>query len=238
MEPLPDRPAPSRPIGETIRAWLHWFGIARLIVTVAAVVAVGAGAYWLLRSPATAVEDTLPYATRRTTSTTTPSGAAAASASASIVPTVTDAATIEVYVTGAVAHAGVYALPTASRVQQAIAAAGGLDPDADVEALNLAAVVRDGDRLYVPHQGQPVPSVVGPSGGVATVGSAAPAGPVDLNNATADQLDVLPGVGPATAAAIVAYRDKHGPFASVDDLLDVPGIGPAKLDAMRALVAV
>ena len=68
--------------------------------------------------------------------------------------------------------------------------------------------------------------------------TSAPAGPVDLNRATAEDLDSLPGVGPSTASAIIAFRDEHGPFGSVDDLLDVRGIGPAKLDAMRSLVTV
>jgi competence protein ComEA len=83
---------------------------------------------------------------------------------------------------------------------------------------------------------------VGPDGG-AVVGSgggatAAPSGPIDLNTATAEELDALPGVGPATAAAIVSHRERNGPFTSVDGLLDVRGIGPAKLEALRDLVTV
>jgi competence protein ComEA len=156
-------------------------------------------------------------------------------------------ADIVVHVAGAVVQPGVVHLPAGSRAEDALAAAGGVAADADTDALNLAAPLRDGDRLYVPHLGQPVPTVVVPSGGAAAGGgasgggaaaTAAAAGPVDLNRATVDQLDSLPGVGPATAAAIVAYRDEHGPFATVDDLLGVRGIGPAKLDAIRALVAV
>jgi competence protein ComEA len=248
--PLPERPLPSRPISHTVRAWLQWFGLARLVVTAVAVLAVGAGAFWLLRAPATAVEQQLPMASRTSTTaagtvTTTsvvaavaqPGGtAAAADTSDATVPTV-----LLVHVAGAVARPGVVQLEAGARTEDAIAAAGGVAADADVDALNLAARLRDGDRLYVPHLGQPVPSVLAPTGGVDPGGSAtpsAPAGPVDLNRATVDQLDALPGVGPATAAAIVAYRDAHGPFASVDDLLKVRGIGPAKLDAMRAQVAV
>jgi competence protein ComEA len=83
------------------------------------------------------------------------------------------------------------------------------------------------------------PSGPGPAAsGTSIAGGALPAGPIDLNRATVDELDRLPGVGPATAAAIVAHRDEFGPFASVDDLLDVRGIGPAKLDAIRTLIRV
>ena len=240
MESLPDRPRPPRPISEAVRAWVHWFGLARLLVSAAAVLAVGAGAYWLLRAPATAVENTLPYAGRSTattlkasSSTTTVSRATIGVTSTTATPTV-----IIVDVSGAVVSPGVYELPPTARVHQALDAAGGPAPDADIEALNLAAPIRDGDRVFVPHKGQAVPTVVGPAGASPAAGVTIAAGPVDLNKATAEQLDALPGVGPSIAAAIVTYRGTHGPFSSVDGLLDVPGIGPAKLDAIRALVTV
>ena len=248
MESLPDRPQPDRPVGEIVRAWLHWFGLVRLVGTAAAVLAVGAGAYWLLRAPMAPVENTLPMASRSATTSTvlTPLPPLAVAADGALVTStvVAPAADVVVYVAGAVARSGVYDLPATARVDDAVSAAGGLAADADVDALNLAAVVRDGDRIYVPRVGQPVPAVVGPQGGGATASgnaaaaSAVPAGPVDLNRATAEDLDALPGVGPSTAAAIIAYRDENGPFGSVDDLLDVRGIGPAKLDAIRSLVAV
>ncbi|MEY4174789.1 MAG: hypothetical protein RI900_1954, partial [Actinomycetota bacterium] len=97
------------------------------------------------------------------------------------------------------------------------------------DAINLAARLLDGQRVYVPRVGEAVPPGAGPE---------APSGPLDLNSATEEQLDDLPGVGPATAAAIVAHRDSNGPFGSVDDLGEVRGIGPAKLDALRGLVTV
>ena len=99
----------------------------------------------------------------------------------------------------------------------------------------LAATLTDGVRVYVPKVGESPPPPVGGSAGGA-VGS--PGAPVDLNAATPEQLDALPGVGPATAAAIVAHRQEIGRYTSVEELLDVRGIGPAKLDALRTLVTV
>jgi competence protein ComEA len=125
-----------------------------------------------------------------------------------------------------------------------VSAAGGLRADADPDRVNLAAPLTDGQRVVVPVLGQPAPVDVGTgaAGGAAAgaSGDAADggAGPVDLNTATADQLDTLPGVGPSTAAAIIDHRDASGPFASVDELLDVRGIGEAKLEALRDLVTV
>mgnify|MGYP003339447545 FL=1 len=143
--------------------------------------------------------------------------------------------TVVVYVIGAVDEAGVYSLPVHARVVDAVDAAGGLSADAQVDAVNLAAVVADGQRVYVPRLGEATPS--GGAAGMAG-GAGVDDGPIDLNSATEEQLDALPGVGPATAAAIVAYRDEHGPFGSVDDVGKVHGIGPAKLDAIRDLVTV
>ena len=137
-----------------------------------------------------------------------------------------------VHVAGAVVNPGVYTLRVGARVVDALAAAGGAAADAQPDAVNLAAPLVDGARIYVPRRGEPAPATAV----VSPVSSRAPAGPIDLNGATVDLLDTLPGVGPATAAAIVAYRTDHGPFASVDDLAKVHGIGPAKLEAIRSMV--
>jgi competence protein ComEA len=135
-----------------------------------------------------------------------------------------------VHVAGAVNAAGVYSLPAGSRVDDAVAAAGGSTSAADPDALNLAATLTDGSRVYVPLVGEVV--------AVEAIDTTAPAtGPLDVNRASASELDTLPGIGPATATAIVTERDRNGPFASVADLERVPGIGPAKLAALSDLVS-
>jgi competence protein ComEA len=126
----------------------------------------------------------------------------------------------------------VYELAPGARVQAAVEAAGGPVPGADPGALNLAAPVGDGQRVYIPMVGELVPLATG-----SPAVTVAP-GPVDLNRASAAELDGLPGIGPATAAAIVEHREQNGPFASIEDLEAVRGIGPAKLDALRDLVRV
>lgn len=151
--------------------------------------------------------------------------------------------TVTVHVAGQVASPGVYAVLAGGRVADAVVAAGGTSAEADLEQLNLAARVSDGERIFVPKKGEPVPAFVGgaPSAGAGTGPGGAkvtPAGPLDLNTATAEQLDTLPGVGPATSKAILSYRARHGRFRSVTELLEVPGIGPAKLEALRPMVRV
>ena len=129
---------------------------------------------------------------------------------------------IAVAVAGRVRHPGVVELPAGSRVDDAIAAAGGLAPGAHLGLLNLAKVLSDGEQVVVG-----IPGVTGDSGsGPAASGD--PAGPVNLNTATLEQLDSLPGVGPSTAQKILDWRTANGPFQSVDQLQDVSGIGPAK----------
>jgi competence protein ComEA len=228
VEPLSRPGVPTSP-SERIRAWIEWFGLGRLVGAAAATVIVCGGAFWLVRSPVPATEASLPMAS---TSTSEPAVTTMTSALAdeSIQPAV--AGPVVVHVAGAVAAPGVYELVSGSRVRDAVAAAGGPTPPADVNALNLAAIVVDASRVYVPVVGEEVP----PEATLPLQVGDQPAGPVDVNRATADELDELPGVGPATAAAIVTERTRNGPFTSVDDLDRVPGIGPAKLEALRDLV--
>ena len=139
-------------------------------------------------------------------------------------------ALVFVDVVGAVRRPGLYRVRTGARVADAVARAGGPTRAAELELVNLAALVADGEQVVVPRRGAPV------AGGGAA-GGHAPSGPVHLNSATLEQLDALPGVGPVTAQKIVDYRTKHGGFGSVDALDAVPGIGPARLADLRPLVA-
>lgn len=134
---------------------------------------------------------------------------------------------VVVDVTGAVARPGVYRMPAGSRVNDAVARAGGAEPDAVLEAINLAARLADGQQVVVPARG--------PSGAVAAAGAAVgEEGPISLGTATVEQLDTIDGIGPVTAADIIEFRDSHGGLASVDQLDQVSGIGPATMEALRA----
>ncbi|MGY1806296.1 ComEA family DNA-binding protein [Blastococcus sp. SYSU D00669] len=143
------------------------------------------------------------------------------------------ATTVVVSVVGLVARPGLVTLPTGARVADAIAAAGGLLPEADPASVNLAAVVTDGQQVAVGVAG----AAGGPAGETAGGGTAG-GGLVDLNTATETDLDALPGIGPVLAQRIVAHRDRQGRFASVEQLDDVPGIGPAIYAQLADLVTV
>ena len=139
-----------------------------------------------------------------------------------------------VHVAGAVRSPGVYRLRDGERIQDAVRRAGGPRAGADLNAINLAAKVADGQLVVVPRRG---------TAGAAQAGGAAdgepcgpPQAPVSLNTATAEQLDTLDGVGPATASKILEYRRQHGGFRSIEDLGEIPGIGPKRLAALRGKV--
>lgn len=189
----------------------------RSLLTGAAVLGLVLGAlWWLTRQAPPPVEATLPLVE------------VTAPASTTTVP-----GPVVVHVAGAVVAPGVHELPDGSRVIDAVEASGGLAPDAEAGAVNLAAPLVDGAQIYVPRVGEaPPPQPVGAGGDDVA------AGPVDVNTADVTLLETLPGIGPATAAAIVDHRERHGPFTSVDGLLDVRGIGEAKLAALRDLVRV
>jgi competence protein ComEA len=134
---------------------------------------------------------------------------------------------VVVDVTGAVARPGVYRMPAGSRVNDAVARAGGAEPDAVLEAINLAARLADGQQVVVPARG--------PGGTVAVAGAAVgEEGPISLGTATVEQLDTIDGIGPVTAADIIEFRNSHGGLSSVDQLDQVSGIGPATMEALRA----
>jgi competence protein ComEA len=161
---------------------------------------------------------------------TAPAGASTAAPASAAVRIEPRRATVAlIHVAGAVRSPGVYRLRDGERIQDAIRRAGGPRPGADLNAINLAAKVADGQQVVVPRRGA-----------AAAVGAAAPGGPaqppVSLNSATAEQLDTLDGVGPATARKILDWRRQHGGFRSIDDLGEIPGIGPKRLAALRGKV--
>jgi competence protein ComEA len=140
---------------------------------------------------------------------------------------------VVVDVAGAVRRPGLYHLPQGSRIADAIARAGGITRRADSALVNLAAPLADGEQVLVPSS---IPGAAADAAAAAPTGAPSPTAPVDLNTATAEQLDALPGIGPVTAQKIVDFRAEHGSFHSVDDLDAIPGIGLARIDNLRGLV--
>lgn len=138
---------------------------------------------------------------------------------------------LQIYITGAVLHPNtVQVLPRGSRVQDAVQAAGGFTPDADTVQLNPVKLLRDGDQVHVPRLGEIV--------AVPTESAKAnPDSPVYINSADLEELMRLPGVGEAIAGEIIAYREAHGSFKSLEDLDAVPGIGPARLKQWENLIS-
>ena len=126
---------------------------------------------------------------------------------------------ILVYVSGAVAEPGTYRLDYGSRVEDAVAAAGGALESANLDAVNLARELDDGDQVHIPE-----------------AGSAEAVFPLNINNATSEQLEQLPGIGPATARAIIDYREANGPFGEPEEIQNVPGIGPSTYKAIAEYI--
>jgi competence protein ComEA len=142
-----------------------------------------------------------------------------------------------VHVAGAVHEPGVYRLRAGERVKDALERAGGARTGADLNAVNLAAKVADGQQIVVPRRGAAgAVAATGTGSSAGAGGGAAAQPPVSLNSATAEQLDTLDGVGPATAQKILQWRQQNGGFRSIDDLAEVPGIGPKRLAALRPRV--
>ena len=194
---------------------------AQLIFTAGiAVVAIFVGV-WLFAPPPSRVEEALNYA------------APAETEDLGLSPDLTfdDASMLAIHVAGEVVSSGVHELPAGSRVIDAITAAEGPTSSAELDALNLAAFLADGDRIYVPS----LEEVDGDSLLVLEQGVGAS---ININRASAGELEALPGVGPATADQIVRDREANGPFASVDDLTRVSGIGPATVEKLRDLASV
>jgi competence protein ComEA len=145
-----------------------------------------------------------------------------------VIPTPTPAP-VRVYVSGAVKSPGVYTLPPGSIVQDAVGMAGGFADGADLSSVNLAARLSDGQQVQVLLKGESRPNRTPQA-------AATPSGPVNINTASASELESLPSIGPVLAQIIIQYRQEHGPFRTVDALLLVPGIGPATLEKIRGFI--
>lgn len=227
MSPPPFVLPPDGP-GARVRALLAGAGRQRVAVALLALAALaGGGLVWARATPqptgaaaadgATAAPgQTLPRAAPDTSAPGGPSDEVA------------------VHVAGRVRRPGLVRLPAGSRVHDAIRAAGGVTSGADLDAINLARRLTDGEQIRVPAPGDPA---VPPDPAAAPGGPAAPSAPLDLNTATLEQLDALPGVGEVTANRIIAYRSAH-PFTAVDELLEVPGIGQRRFEQLKDLVTV
>lgn len=225
-------------------------GLTRAAVTALVVLVVVGAAWWLLRPPGPALETILPTAEATdapSSPTPSPSSVPVGSGGTDDTGHVGGGAVEEMVVqaAGAVGRPGVYRLPAGSRVDDLVREAAGLTPDADADRVNLASPLLDGERIWIPRVGEEeAPDVVAGSGG----GDPPPGGGgdglesgtglVNLNMATAGELEALPGIGPATASAILAHRDQIGSFGSIDELIDVRGIGDAKMEQLRPLVTV
>jgi competence protein ComEA len=251
-----DAPAspPARPIApafaprapslvERMRDRLHdWRSDARVGVVVLVVIAVVAGVVWYRIGISDGGDAGAAAPRARSSDPTTAPGARETHPTAA---TAAKAGHIAVHVAGAVARPGVVELPAGSRVIDAVEAVGGAPADADLDRLNLAAKVVDGQRIFVPKAGQADPGVAGDGGGSGSAGAsgagtggALPGGKLNLNTATQAQLEALPGIGPTYAQAIIAERERRGGFKSVNELRSVRGIGDKRFAEIAPLVTV
>ena len=214
---------------------VKWFGVSRLVGSVASVVLVAGAGWWLVQVPPPPPEAGLGFAPSLTS-------VPVVSKSVAVGDALPDANVIvpqflTVHVAGAVKSPGVYRLRQGARVNDGVERAGGATTSADLDSVNLATLVTEGEQIYIPKRGEkprtitsrPQLSVGDAASNRVTGGGEVAARVININLASATELEQLPGVGPATAKAIVAYREKYGAFNTVEDLLKVRGIGPAKL---------
>lgn len=236
-------------VGEPLRERLRSLTGREVAGVVAVAVLVVAGAVlWYVRS----LPAPVPLSEVSSGSAGGPSAAAQRAAVSpapgpSVAPTTAPPARIVVHVAGWVRRPGVYELRDGARVIDAIRLAGGPRRGADLSAVNLAAVLVDATQVVVPRRGQEATAAAAPwsqsgagagGGAAGASGGTAQGGLIDLNTATAEELEALPGIGPVLAQRIVDYRTQYGPFERVDDLLKVSGIGEQRLADIRSHVTV
>ena len=230
--------------------FIKWYGPARAFATAGSVAVVCVGAWWLLRAPTPPLENSLPLVSIASASDSSSSSVVGAIPSTTLV----GVREVIVHVAGSVMKPGVYRLKPNARVIDAVNAAGGVTPNADTAAVNLALPLLDAEQVYIPARSSQKPHTTvavrrKPPTAVGSPSSTSAAGTVgatpttirsafiNINTATALELEALPSVGPSTAKAIVSFRTKNGPFSKAEDLLKVPGIGDGKLAAMKPFVA-
>ena len=210
-----------------LRSTVLWFGLSRIVGATVSVLVVAMAGWWLLRIPPPPPEARLTFAsTTVSPKIDTRQYAVADSQTTQVTLFIT------VHVAGEVRYPGIYRLKIGARVDDGVVAAGGATVRADLNAVNLATPLFDGQQVYISKHGEkphvvvrPAPIINSSSG---QTKNDLPT-PININTATAIELELLPGVGPSTAQAIIEYRTTTGVFSVVEDLLNVRGIGPAKL---------
>ena len=221
-----------------VQATIKWFGLSRLIGSVLSLIAVALAGWWLLRVPPPPPEDSIPIA-----STATTLSFAVSSPQATELDTELDtklvrelATELTVHIAGAVKTPGVYQLHVGARINDGVVAAGGATAQADLDSVNLAMLLSEGEQIYIPKRNDKPHIIAQPrftsSSNLNSSNSATNNElqiSININTATAIELEQLAGVGPSTAKAIIEFRQKNGGFKTVEDLLNVRGIGPAKL---------
>lgn len=235
--------------------FIKWYGPARAFATAGSVAVVCVGAWWLLRAPAPPLENSLPFVSVPSVSSSPFVTVVGEGPITSLVEINTlSTRDVIVHVAGSVMKPGVYRLKPTARVIDAVNAAGGVTPNADTAAVNLALPLLDAEQVYIPARSSQKPHTTvavrrkpaATAGSPSSTSAAATVGAtqtsiksafININTATALELEALPTVGPSTAKAIVTFRTKNGPFSKAEDLLKVPGIGDGKLVAMKPFVA-
>jgi len=214
------------------------FGFSRFVGATISIVAIAVAGWWLVRVPPPPPEAKLPFA-----STTIAAGPDVTAELDGADVAGDEPEFIIVHIAGAVKSPGVYRLVRGARVNDGVLAAGGATGGANLDVINLATVLNEGEQIYVPKRGERPHAITSrpQSGGEVGGGNSIARNQspqININTASTVELEQLPGVGPSTAKAIVEYREKNGAFVVVEDLLKVRGIGPAKLRGMLSRVRV
>ena len=220
-----------------VQTTIKWFGLSRLIGSVLSLIAVALAGWWLLRVPPPPPEDSIPIA-----STATTLSFAVSSPQTIELATELDKKLVKeltVHIAGAVKTPGIYQFRLGARINDGVVAAGGATAQADLDSVNLAMLLSEGEQIYIPKRNEKPHIIVQPrftnsnssnsSNSLNNSTNNELQISININTATAIELEQLAGVGPSTAKAIIAFREKNGGFKTVEDLLNVRGIGPAKL---------